>query len=87
MLICITANKDAHIFAYTPLLGYYFEKRLACEKHFALADWRISPLFGDLMDQAVSFAARLGSNKKNLQKYLQVLSFVARRGIEPLFQE
>jgi len=37
---------------------------LACEKHFALADWRISPLFGDLMDQAVSFAARLGSNKK-----------------------
>jgi len=34
------------------------------KKHFALADWRISQLFGGLMDQAASFAARLGSNKK-----------------------
>ena len=66
MLICIKANKDAYIFAYTPLLGYYFEKRLACEKHFALADWRISQLFGDLMDQAVSLdqAEFLGEYKK-----------------------
>ncbi|WP_333575988.1 hypothetical protein [Sphingobacterium sp.] len=46
----------------------------------------IGQLFGNLMDQAVSFTARLDA-KKNLQKYLQVLSFVARRGIEPYLHQ
>ena len=98
MLICITQNKeDTHIFAYT-FLWLLSRKKYCYVKNSSL--WLILELSGLQELSIVRWNIRLvpyESNgiiycsleykQKNLQNICRFLSFVARRGIEPLFQE